>query len=188
MLVNVWYPAERSGDARLMPHGGYFEIGSDDPRLGKLAAKLAEYARGVLRTELFGKSAAEMSERERRLLERLLATPTACTRGARPLDRKGPVLVYHCGAGSSFEDNSVLCEFLASHGYVVIGSAFQQAAGTTFNIDAGEGSAREMAFLIGYASRLPYADWGHVAIAGHSAGRRRRWCMRRGGRRRWTPS
>jgi pimeloyl-ACP methyl ester carboxylesterase len=170
VLVNVWYPAERSGDARLMPHGGYFEIGSDDARLGKLAAKLAEYARGVLRTELFGKSAAELSERERRLLERLLATPTACTRGAKPLDRKGPVLIYHCGAGSSFEDNSVLCEFLASHGYVVIGSAFQQAAGTTFNIDGGEGSAREMAFLIGYASRLPYADWGHVAIAGHSAG------------------
>ena len=36
--------------------------------------------------------------------------------------------------------------------------------------DAALGSAREMAFLIGYASRLPYADWGHVAVAGHSAG------------------
>jgi len=170
VLVNVWYPAERAGDARPMPHGDYFEIGSDDPRLRKLSAKLAEYARGVARTELFGKSAQEMTPRERRLMDRLLATPTACTRNARPLERKGPVVVYHCGAGSSYEDNSVLCEFLASHGYVVIGSAFQQAWGATFNIDGGEGSARDMACLIGYASRLPFADWNHVAVAGHSAG------------------
>ena len=58
--------------------------------------------------------------------------------------RKGPVVVYHCGAQSSYEDNSVLCEFLASHGYVVIDGAFQQASGATFNIDGirrlGEGS------------------------------------------------
>ncbi len=170
VLINVWYPAERAGDARPMPHGGYFEIGSDDPRLAKLATKLAEYARGVATTELFGKSAQEMTPRDRRLWDRLLATPTACTRGARPLAQKGPVVIYHCGAGSSYEDNSVLCEYLASHGYVVIGSAFQQAAGVTLNIDGGEGSARDMAFLIGYASRLPFADWNHVAVAGHSAG------------------
>ena len=170
VLVNIWYPAERADDARPMPHGGYFEIGSDDPRLAKLATKLAEYARGVARTELFGKSAQEMTPRERRLMDRLLATPTACRRNARPLARKAPVVIYHCGAGSSYEDNSVLCEYLASHGYVVIGSAFQQAAGATFNIDGGEGSARDMAFLIGYASRLPFADWNHIAVAGHSAG------------------
>jgi pimeloyl-ACP methyl ester carboxylesterase len=170
VLVNVWYPAERSGDARPMLHGGYFEIASDDPRLGKFAAELTDYARGVVRKELFDKSAAAMSERERRLLERLWATPTACTRNARPLDRKGPLVIYHGGAGSSYEDNSVLCEFLASHGYVVVGSAFQDASGATLNIGGGGGSTRDLAFLIGYASRLPFADWGRVAVAGHSAG------------------
>ena len=170
ILINIWYPAERPADARMMLHGGYFEITSGDPRLGKFAATLADYERRVVRKELLGTSADAVGEREKRLLDRLWGTPTACIRNARPLDRKGPVVIYHCGAQSSFEDNSLLCEFLASHGYVVIGSAFQQAAGTTLNIDAFEGSARDMAFLIGYACRLPYADWGHVAIAGHSAG------------------
>ena len=33
------------------------------------------------------------------------------------------------GAGSSFEHNSVLCEFLTSHGFVVVGSAFVRLIG-----------------------------------------------------------
>lgn len=169
ILVNVWYPAERAADARAMPHGGYFAISGDNPRLAKLASALAEYDRGVVSKELFGKPPVELTEPDRRRLERLWATPTACLRDAKPLDRKGPVVVYHCGAGSSFEDNAVLCELLASHGYVVLGGEFQQASGSTLNIDGLEGSARDMAFLIGLASRLPYADWDHVAIAGHSA-------------------
>ena len=172
VLVNVWYPAQPAGPARPMRHGGYFEIGSDDPRLGRFAAKLAEYARGVVSQELFGKPAAALSAREATFLQRLWATPTACTRDARPLGRKGPVVVYHGGADSSYEDNSVLCEFLASHGYVVVGSAFPDAAGRSFDIDGGDGSAGDLAFLIGYAGRLPFADWGHVAVAGHSAGAR----------------
>jgi dienelactone hydrolase len=170
ILVNLWYPAERTADARAMPHGGYFEIPGGDAGLAKLAGALADYERGVVAQELLGKPPSELDEPGRKLLDRLWATPTACLREARPLDRKGAVVVYHCGAGSSFEDNAVLCEYLASHGYVVLGAPFQQASGTTLNIDGLEGSARDMAYLIGYASRLPFADWNHVAIAGHSAG------------------
>lgn len=170
ILVNVWYPAERPLDARPMTHGGYFEIPGGKGGLAKFAPALAEYERGVVAREIFDKPLAELDERGRKLLERLYATPTACVRDARPLDRKGAVVVYHCGAQSSFDDNSVLCEWLASHGYVVLGGAFQQASGATLNIDGLEGSARDMAFLIGYASSLPFADWDHVAVAGHSAG------------------
>jgi pimeloyl-ACP methyl ester carboxylesterase len=170
VLVNVWYPAERSGDAPSMPHGEYFAIGSEDTRLHKFAAMLANYEREVVGKEIFGDDVEKWTEQQRRLLDRLWTTPTACVRDARPLERTGPVVVYHSGARSSFEDNSVLCEFLASHGYVVIGSAFQQAWGETLNIDGLEGSARDLAFLIAYASQLSFADWGHVAVAGHSAG------------------
>ena len=48
-------------------------------------------------------------------------------------------MIYHGGYGSSFEDNSVLCEYLASHGYVVFGSAFQDEKGGSFNIDGKDG-------------------------------------------------
>jgi pimeloyl-ACP methyl ester carboxylesterase len=119
---------------------------------------------------VFGKAAEGMTRRDMGLLKRLWAAPTACTRDAKPLERKGPVVVYHGGADSSYEDNSVLCEFLASHGYVVLGSAFQDASGATLDVDGGEGSERDLAFLVAYAGRLPYADWGRIAVAGHSFG------------------
>ena len=79
-------------------------------------------------------------------------------------------MIYHAGHGSSFEDNSVLCEFLASHGYVVFGSAFQEPSGASFNVDGKQTSARDMEFLIAYAKQLPNADWHHVGVIGHSGG------------------
>ena len=170
ILINIWYPAERPTGEKLMPHRTYFAIGSDDPRLSKFAEALADYERAVVCKEVFDVDEAKLDEGRRRLFDRLLSSETTCFRDVKPLDRKSPLVIYHSGAQSSFEDNSVLCEYLASHGYVVIGSAFQEASGTTFNIDGFEGSSRDMAFLIGYAARLSYADWTHVAVAGHSAG------------------
>jgi hypothetical protein len=102
VLINIWYPAERTDNAQPMPHGAYYEIGSNDPRLAKFAATVADYEREIVRKELFDTPAEATSERGRRLLARLWATPTACVRNARPLDRKGSVVIYHCGAGSSF--------------------------------------------------------------------------------------
>jgi hypothetical protein len=81
-----------------------------------------------------------------------------------------PLVIYHAGAGSTFDDNSVLCEFLASHGYVVFGSAFQEPSGESFNVDGKHTSARDMQFLIGYAKQLANVDWRHVGVIGHSAG------------------
>src|SRR5262249_12931917 len=68
------------------------------------------------------------------------------------------------------EDNAVLCEFLASHGFVVLGSAFQDQDGKGLNTDNREGSAGDLAFLIAHARTLPAVDWNHVGLVGHSAG------------------
>jgi pimeloyl-ACP methyl ester carboxylesterase len=64
----------------------------------------------------------------------------------------------------------VLCEYLASHGYVVLGSAFQHASGKSFNVDSKEGSARDFEFLIAYAHNLANVDWDHIGVVGHSGG------------------
>ena len=44
------------------------------------------------------------------------------------------------------------------------------ADGTSFGIDANEGSVRDMEFLVRYAKSLENADWNRVIFAGHSAG------------------
>jgi pimeloyl-ACP methyl ester carboxylesterase len=170
ILVNVWYPASKTDDAKRMPHRGYLEIQSADPLLAKFSTKLAEYARGIIAKEVLAKPAKELTDREKRLLDELLDTPTACVRNAPPADGKFPVVLYHAGYGSSFDDNSVLCEFLASHGFIVLGSAFQEPRGASFNTDGRRTSGRDMAFLIAQARRLPGADGNHVGVVGHSGG------------------
>jgi pimeloyl-ACP methyl ester carboxylesterase len=170
ILVNVWYPARKAGDAKRMPHRGYLEIQSADPLLARFSTKLVEYDRRIIAKEVMARPAKELTDREKRLLDQFLDTPTACVRNAPHADGKFAVVIYHAGYGSSFEDNSVLCEFLASHGFIVLGSAFQEPRGSSFNVDGGRTSGRDMAFLIAHARQLPGADWNHVGVIGHSGG------------------
>jgi hypothetical protein len=169
VLMNVWYPA-RTSAAEPMPHGGYLELPADDARLARLAAALSAFERGVLAAELLRKDEYELTPEDHALLEECLRAPTGCVRGAPPADGPFPLVVYHAGAGSSFEDNAELCEDLARHGIVVVGSAFPKADGTHFGIDGRAGSARDMGFLVERASELPFVDGTRVALVGHSAG------------------
>src|SRR5262249_36635006 len=118
ILVNLWYPAvEGEGDdADRMPHGDYLELTAKDERLARFAAALAVYERNTIATEVLGAGERGLPEPRRRQLEELLATRTACVRDAAPGDQRFPLVIYHAGYGSSFEDNAVLCEYLASHG------------------------------------------------------------------------
>jgi pimeloyl-ACP methyl ester carboxylesterase len=170
ILMNVWYPAGKVGDAKRMPHRDYLEIRSAGPPLARFSAKLAEYNRAVIAKEVMRKPAKELTDPEKRLLDQFLDTPTACVRNAPPAEGRFPLVLYHSGHGSSFEDNAVLCEFLAGHGFVVIGSAFQQPGGASFGVDGGHTSARDMEFLVAAARQLPGVDWGHVGVIGHSGG------------------
>ena len=170
ILINIWYPAERSNELTPMPHRDYFKIQTEDPRLARFATKLAEYERDVVSKEVMGKPIAKLNDDERARLDRLWAAPTACLRDAPQLDARFPLVIYHSGAGSSFEDNAVFCEFLASHGYVVVGSAFQRVTGETLAVDGRDGSARDLEFLIAHARRQPNVDWQHIGLIGHSLG------------------
>jgi pimeloyl-ACP methyl ester carboxylesterase len=170
ILINLWYPAERPSNQPPMLHRDYLKIQTEDPRLARFTAKLAEYERDTVSTEVMGKPDAALTVDERRRLEHFWAASTACFRDAPPLGRRFPLVIYHAGAGSSFEDNAVFCEFLASHGYIVVGSAFQNGTGRTLAVDGRDGSARDLEFLIAHARRQPNVDWQAIGLVGHSLG------------------
>src|SRR5262249_9433202 len=163
-------PVGKVGDAKRMPHRDYLSIVSDDPLLTKFSANLADFNREVIAKEVMGQPLKELTDPAKRLLDQFLDTQTACIRNATPAEGKFPLVIYHSGHGCSFEDNSVLCEFLASHGFVVIGSAFQRPDGSSFGVDGGLTSAHDMAFLVGAARRLPGVDPDRVGVVGHSGG------------------
>jgi len=69
-------------------------------------------------------------------------------------------------------ENADLCEYLASHGYVVIASPDMgaHARAMTGDLEGINAQARDISFLIGFARSLPYADLSQVAVAGFSWG------------------
>jgi len=164
ILINVWYPSTATG--KEMMHGEYLDIMPDEPSLRPLAQRLIAYEREVLINELLE---GDTSEEAAALLEEILRTPSGAVRDAKPVRGPFPLVIYHAGAGSSFEDNAALCEALARAGFVVVGSAFQAADGTSFNIDP-ENAGRDFEFLIRESARLEMVDVARIGLVGHSAG------------------
>ena len=171
ILLNLWYPAKPAAGAAAMPYGGYFEIGSTDPAVDRFARALVGHAREVVVLEVFGvEDEGDLDEDQSIALGVLLERATACRRDAPPAQGSFPLVLYHSGAGSSYEDNALLCEYLASHGYVVAGSAYPDADGSSLGIDGDLGSAEDMQVITRHLAGRPFVDWERIAIAGHSAG------------------
>lgn len=168
VLVLRWYPAEPGGPS--MPWGEYFELAEaceGDPRRERFAAALSAYAREkALEYLTYDTPAHGDPELARELLE----WPTLSVRGAPLAGGRYPLVLRHAGYGSSYEDDFALCETLASMGFVVLSSAFQEADGSSFNIDGGEGSFADLELLLRLAEDMPDADASRVGIVGHSGG------------------
>jgi pimeloyl-ACP methyl ester carboxylesterase len=91
------------------------------------------------------------------------------------------VVIYSPSLNSMSWENADLCEYLASHGYVVIATPNFGATSRSLSVedilgakaDATQGveaNAADIEFLIGYAHSLPYADTSRIAVAGFSWG------------------
>lgn len=83
-----------------------------------------------------------------------------------------PVIVYAPGLEASSVENFALCEYLASHGYLVI-SAPSRGTETRWFIKAEkemETQARDLEFLIAEALKYPEADGTKIAAMGFSFG------------------
>jgi hypothetical protein len=55
-----------------------------------------------------GKTAKELTVQEELVRDQFLGTPTSCVGNAPPADGNLPLVIYHSGNGSSFENNSVM--------------------------------------------------------------------------------
>lgn len=170
ILVNVWYPS-RPGTGVAMTHASYFDIAAASPvQVVGLASALSAYARDIAAAYTLDAPLAELTDEDRRAAVALFSHPIAPRRNADAAGGRFPLIIYHPGYGSSFEDNAVLCEFLASQGFVVVSSAFIRRDGESFNIDAAEGSLADIGFLISTASGWPNVDWSRIGLVGHSGG------------------
>lgn len=92
---------------------------------------------------------------------------------AKAANQKFPIVIYAPSYQASSVENFALCEFLASHGYIVISSPSRGTeirfldGGTTRDIET---QARDIEFLIAEAASLSNADADKLSVMGFSFG------------------
>jgi hypothetical protein len=170
IYIAVWYPAQKT-DAKPMEYRQYLDASSDDPLFAPFAKRLSRHWVAVVSEETVGKEPAYGTSAETAAFERLMATKTFAVKDAPPAEGRFPVVIHHPGLSGVADDSSVLCEMLASHGYVVLCSAYPNwyAEGVGISSDLHT-SFRDMELLIRYARELPFADADRLGAMGHSWG------------------
>jgi pimeloyl-ACP methyl ester carboxylesterase len=146
----VWYPSLRS-TGKSMTVGDY--------------ARLAD-------TEIYFDAPRPEQNRWRSLLKSSFDIPLWARRDAELAKGKYPVLIYAPSDSSVAWENADLCEYLASHGYVVLASPSMGVStrDMTDDLDGINAQARDISFLINYAKSLPDTDCSRVAVVSWSWG------------------
>lgn len=148
----IWYPAQ-SSSARPMTVGDYGKLVTTETSFGKpkMSADAKEWIGGMTPT---------------------LAMPMWAVHDAAPASGRFPVVIYAPSFSAMAWENADICEYLATHGYVVIASPDMgvSARGMTSDLAGIDAQARDISFLIGYAQTLSDTDMSEVAVAGFSWG------------------
>ncbi len=152
----IWYPAQKSS-AGSMTYGDYLALFATEESFSPTQAEAAEIVRRKEKEE-----GADASP----------AAPMWAVRDAKPESGPYPLVIYAPSFSAPAFENVDLCEYLASHGYLVMASPDMGAhtRDMTADLEGVEAQARDISFLIGFARTIPQADLGHVAVAGFSWG------------------
>ena len=148
----IWYPAKKS-NATPMTVGDYSKLMASETSFDKpkLAHDAEDWIKGMTPT---------------------LAMPLWAVRDAPLESGRFPLVIYAPSFSAMSWENADLCEYLASHGYVVVaapdmGVSTRAMTGDLTGIDA---QASDISFLIGFAQTLPNTDMSKIAVAGFSWG------------------
>jgi dienelactone hydrolase len=164
----IWYPASAPG--RPLVYSDYLDLSGNEDRFDLDKAQASRIAESALREWIAnGASPADVS--------RIKAEPVHATGDAALAPGRFPVIVYAASDTSPASENDVLCEYLASHGYVVIASPSHGAhvrymtdGRLPNDLENTRAQAADIGFLIGYAQTLPDVDSSKVGVVGYSWG------------------
>jgi pimeloyl-ACP methyl ester carboxylesterase len=170
IMIGIWYPARKTS-ASPMTYRQYLDVSSGPGSFAAFASRLEPAMRNVVADETTGKTIRTMTPAETKAFEQLLATKTFAVKNAPAATGKFPVIIYHPGLAGTYEDNSVLFEYLASRGYIILSSPYPDPdAHSVFIGGDVAGSFADLDFLVTFARTLPNADADRLGVMGHSYG------------------
>ena len=179
ILLAVWYPAEASADAPRMRQREYFDLPGGDETVGRFRERYLPFCRATALQEVMDNyrgpneepASPEQIAQDEAAFEEFLDGATAALRDAPPTAGRFPLILNHPGLGAAYMDNTVLHEYLASHGYVVVCSAYQNEGADSVNIDWDlERSVKDLDFLVNAMADAPNVLPDVLGAMGHSYG------------------
>ena len=163
--IAIWYPAYAKGEGMLYEE--YAFLIAQELEFGPLTEQLKKAGKeqfAIQRKNFSGASDAAIAQ--------LLQTKTSAHRDAKAEHGKFPLIVYAPGASGTSVENPVLCEYLASHGYIVAAlpsmGAYSRTA--TINLTGFYSYMQDIEYVIGFMHKFPNVDPDRLALIGFSMG------------------
>jgi hypothetical protein len=105
-------------------------------------------------------------------MSQTLTHPLWAVHDASEASGRFPIVIYAPSFSSVAWENADLCEYLASHGFIVLacGSLGVMTRAMSLDLAGLDAQAQDISFLIGYARTLPHTDGSRIAVAGFSWG------------------
>ncbi|MBN2227422.1 MAG: hypothetical protein JW763_08655 [candidate division Zixibacteria bacterium] len=162
--ICIWYPAIADQDALPMVYSEYAFPTPENNDFFPLLSRMQE-------TEIFG-VLYPLLQNSYIYVNDILSLQFAAVRDASPATGRFPLIVYHSDIDASYCDNAILCEYLASHGFVVatthsIGTALPYTEHTQRDLET---IMRDREFAMAHLRDLPYVDPDHVGLLGNASG------------------
>lgn len=167
--ISTWYPAEALPGSRPMPYTGYLQQSPESRLFLPLNQKLNDYDLTGLGRGVRGLFKSQSS------FDNLLHTPSASLLNAQPASGRFPLVVYSLGQNDFTQENAVLWEYLASHGYVVatvphLGTSPRRLHLFIDDPLSFEAQVRDLEFVISAMAKIGFVDAARTAAVGHSMG------------------
>jgi len=160
LQLSMWYPSPKGVQARPLKFGDYvryFQFAAN-------ASGSTRWQTAYQRSWFPGASAHAVAT--------LLATPVYAARNAVAAEGRFPVVLYIPALGGTPLTHTVTCEFLASHGYVVLSipATGSTELGQPFDEAGQETLIRDFEFGLGILARNRFADVSRIGVIGFSMG------------------
>ena len=169
MQINIWYPAKLTGKNKRLDFRHYIELMARQTEFRPLDKERRAFADAqfISKTNSLSalKKGGKLSQENLAILKKLKTNAFA---NPKPVEGPFPLIVFPNGGSPAFQ--SIMCEFFASHGFVVVGVALKGRDGFTEDISTKglETAVVDLAFTIGKVLEIPQVDNKRICLIGNA--------------------
>jgi dienelactone hydrolase len=160
----IWYPAYNKDKTEFMLYKEYIHLFEKMENF----KSLSDADKDKIKKEFLPGYEGKSDETVLKEME----VSTKAVNNAIPLEGSFPIIIYAPSYNSMPWENSDLCEYFASYGYIVVASPSfgRNSWDMTYDVDGLTAQADDIEFLVKFMKDYPNSDYSKIGIAGYSWG------------------